>query len=117
MIHDIPQYPKGCPLSGFFSGPASWLITPTSSLRTITSGTNNGFYSNQKTFPQLLICLEVAGLHSIRITYIAKHSPQERRHPKLSKKRVALTGTWSKLMAGSSASSGLASCLLGVCHL
>jgi hypothetical protein len=23
MIHDIPQYPKGCPLSGFFSGPAS----------------------------------------------------------------------------------------------
>jgi hypothetical protein len=78
---------------------------------------NNGFHSNQKTFPQLLISLEVAGLHSIRITYIAKHSPQKRKHPKLSKKRVALTSTWSKRMVGSSTSRGLVSCLLGVCHL
>jgi hypothetical protein len=78
---------------------------------------NNDFHSNQKTFPQLLICLEVAGLHSIRIAYIAEQSPQERRHPKLSKKRVALTGARRKLMAGSSASSGLASGLLGACHL
>jgi hypothetical protein len=78
---------------------------------------NNGLHSNQETLPQLLISLEIAGLHSIKIAYVAEHSPQECRHPKLSKKRVALTGTWSKLMAGSSASGGLASGLLCACHL
>ena len=61
---------------------------------------NNGLHSNQETFPQQLICLEIAGLHSIRIAYIAEHSPQECRHPKLSKKCVTLTGTWSKLRLG-----------------
>jgi hypothetical protein len=77
---------------------------------------NNCFHSDQKTFPQLLICPEVAGLHSIRIAYVTEHSPQERRHPKLSKECVTLMSAWSKLMTGNSAC-GLASCLLGACYL
>jgi hypothetical protein len=66
---------------------------------------------------QLFIGLEIAGLYSIRIAYMAEHSLQEYRHPELSKKHVSLMGTWSKLMAGSSTFSGLAIRLLGACYL
>jgi hypothetical protein len=48
---------------------------------------------------------------------MAEHSPQECSLPKLSKKRVSLRGTWSKLMAVSSTSGGLASYLPGACHM
>jgi hypothetical protein len=74
-IHNVPQYPKSCPVSCFLSGLASWLIAPTGPLRTVTSGSNNGLHSDQETFPQLLICPEIVGLYSVRITYMAEHSP------------------------------------------